>query len=67
MATYRIILQVECDDENVLRQLGQDYLEEIQEDPPADDYLALYIEHELDWIRQSFNRVDVQEIKQIEE
>jgi hypothetical protein len=66
MATYRVIVHIECDDENVVRQLGQDYLEQLQDDPPNNDYLALYVEHEFAWMHQSFNRIDVQEIKHIE-
>jgi len=63
MPTYRVVLHIDVNDAQVTEQLGQEYLEEIQQTADSDDYLALYIEHELGWAEQSFRRVSVEEIK----
>lgn len=63
MPTYRVVLHIDVNDAQVAEQLGQEYLEEIQQTADSDDYLALYIEHELGWAEQSFRRVSVEEIK----
>ncbi len=63
MPTYRVVLHVSVDDAQVVEQLGQEYLKDIQQTADDDDYLALYIEHELGWAEHSFRRVLVEEIK----
>lgn len=65
MNVYRVILQIAVDEERVVTQLGQDYLEILKEDAQDGDYLAQYVEHELGWAEQSFNRIEVEEIKRL--
>lgn len=63
---YRVVLQIVCDDEIVLRQMGAEYLEQIKEDSIDGDYLASYVEHELGWAEQSFYRIELEEITLLE-
>lgn len=66
MALLRVVLLIDCDNENILEQVGQDYLDQFQ-DSPEDNPLAGYVENELGWIERSFNSIKVQSIDQIEE
>jgi hypothetical protein len=60
-ASYRVVLRIDVEEDDVLRSRGQETLKELKESDQ--DYLRDHVEHEIGWLEQSFSGVEIKSIK----
>lgn len=65
MATYRVVLRVDVDEDDILRSRGEDVLAELKES--EEDCLRAHVEHEVGWLEDSFSRVETQSVARLRE
>jgi hypothetical protein len=65
MAAYRVVLRIDVDKDDIVRNHGKKTLKELKES--EDDYLYAHVESEMGWLEQSFSRVEIEEITRLRE
>ncbi len=65
MATYRVVLCIDVDDEDIIKSRGEDTLKELKRG--KGDYLLAHVENEIGWLEQSFSRVETESITRLRE
>lgn len=65
MASYRIVLRIDVDEDDVVRSRGEDTLKELKQSEK--DYLRAHIENEVGWLEQSFSRVETESVTRLRE
>lgn len=63
MATYRVILRIEVDEDDILKSRGEDTLAELKENEK--DYLRAHVENEMGWLEDSFGHVKTQSVTRL--
>ena len=66
MATYRVVLEIEVEDEDVARSRSEDSLKDLKDGADGDEYLDFYIEDEMTWLHSSFGNVQVRSVKRLD-
>ncbi len=65
MATYRVVLRIDVDEDDILKNRGEQTLAELKENEK--DYLRAHVEQEIGWLEQSFSRVETQSVTRLNE
>ncbi len=65
MKTYRVVLRVDVNDDDICKSRGNDVLEKFK--ASEDDHLRAHVEHEIGWLAQSFSRVETQSVTRLRE
>lgn len=63
MATYRVVLRVDVDEDDILKSRGEQILNELKEG--EEDYLCAHIENEIGWLKDSFSRVETESVTRL--
>ncbi len=67
MATYRVVLQVEVEDEDIVRSRDENSLEDLKENSKGDGYLDFYVEDEMAWLHRSFSTAHVKSVQRLKD
>ena len=65
MATYRVVLRIDVDADDIIKSRGKDTLKELKES--VGDYLLAHVENEMGWLEQSFSRVETESVTRLRE
>ncbi len=63
MATYRVVLCIDVDEDDIINSRGEDTLKELKKG--GDDYLRAHVESEMGWLEQSFSRVETKSVTRL--
>ncbi|MBM3128448.1 MAG: hypothetical protein FJ009_07390 [Chloroflexi bacterium] len=65
MATYRVVLRIDVDADDIIKSRGKETLAELKRD--GGDYLFAHVENEMGWLEQSFSNVEIESITRLQE
>ena len=66
MAAYRVVLEIEVEDEDIARSRSKDSLKDLKEGAEGDEYLEFYVEDEMTWLHSSFGNIAVKSMKRLD-
>ena len=66
MASYRVVLEIEVEDNDIIRSRSEDSLKDLMENADGDEYLDSYVEDEMTWLHSSFGNVEVKGVERID-
>jgi hypothetical protein len=65
MATYRVVLRIDVDKDDIVRSRGKETLKELR--VGGGDYLLAHVENEMGWLEQSFSHVEIESVARLKE
>ena len=65
MATYRVVLRIDVDEDDIIKSRGKETLKELKHE--GGDYLLAHVENEMGWLEQSFSCVETESVTRLRE
>lgn len=63
MPTYRVILQIDVDADDIIKSRGKETLRELKQE--GGDYLRAHVENEMGWLEESFSHVEIESVTRV--